>query len=106
MTARWSGAVLRQRGGNAPERGWSRSRTLAGFPTAPGGQSPEVVFIASARDVNVGCRNGFRGILMLRPRKGCKALTRRSVERRTRPLTRMGSMVIVLAARVLRAGKG
>jgi len=32
---------------------------VGGFPTALGGQSPEEVFSTGARDVNVGCRNGF-----------------------------------------------
>ena len=43
MTARWSG-VPSDEGGDA-RPGGSRSRTLAGFPTALGGQSPESEFL-------------------------------------------------------------
>jgi hypothetical protein len=60
MTARRSGAgPWTFHGGNAGVEGPSRSRTLAGFPRRVDRQSPEVMSRASARDVNVGCRNGF-----------------------------------------------
>jgi hypothetical protein len=50
MTARWSSAVL-GRTAETPDSGSrSRCRTPAGFPTARGGQSPKVVFVAGARD--------------------------------------------------------
>jgi hypothetical protein len=78
MTARWSGVEPRTRrrqrpsspaldlpgerfraeGGREVAFDPDASRTLAGLPAAPGRQSPEVESIASARDVNVGCRSG------------------------------------------------
>ena len=51
MTARWSGAVLDRSAEMPGTEARSRSWTLAGLPTAPDGQSPEVVFQAGARDV-------------------------------------------------------
>jgi hypothetical protein len=59
MTARWS-SVLPNDGGDASSRRGSEGRALTGSPTAVGGQSPERVFAAGARDANVGCRNGFQ----------------------------------------------
>ena len=62
-----------------------------GFPTADGGQSPKEVFPAGARDVNVGCRNGFeaswrgdRGTLKGGPR------ARRTAKEKTTDLDETG----------------
>jgi hypothetical protein len=78
MTARWSGVeqpdgtaatplfTVLDLPGETFEAEGSRKVTLdrgpeldaEGQPRAPGGQSPEVESKSSARDVNVGCRNG------------------------------------------------
>jgi len=59
MTARWSGVFPEQRT-SALLRGGSRRRTLAGFPTALAGKSPEKVFLLRVLVTrNVGCRSGF-----------------------------------------------
>jgi len=50
MTARWSGAVLGRNGGNVASPGSVSKSNAGGFPTALGGQSPKVVFVAGARD--------------------------------------------------------
>jgi hypothetical protein len=58
MTARWSGAARTSR--REPKRRGAVSKSNAGgFSTALDCQSPKWVFPAGARDVNVGCRNGF-----------------------------------------------
>lgn len=51
MTARWSGAVLDRSAETPRNRGSVSKLDAGGFPTAPDGQSPEVVFQAGARDV-------------------------------------------------------
>jgi len=55
---------------------------------------------------NVGCRNGIRGILATGFERGREAERGHGAERRTRSMARTGPVVIVLAARVLRASKG
>jgi len=85
--------------------GASSKPRAGGFPTAPGGQSPKVVFPGVLVTRNVGCRNGFEASWRCARGKP-QGLTRRNVERRRRPLTRTGSMVVPLAGRVHRACKG
>jgi len=58
MTARWSGAARTSRRKPKRTSGLEVERWRV-FPTALDRQSPKWVFPAGARDVNVGCRNGF-----------------------------------------------
>jgi len=95
MTARWSGAPWKGRWQHLSSRDGPRSWTLAGLPTAPGRQSPEVESISSARDVNVGCRSGAMASWR-RVRGKPRGPTRRVVQRGRRSLTRTGSRIIPL----------
>jgi hypothetical protein len=81
MTARWSGVVLGT-GGNAGAKGDPKSLLPAGFPTVVGGRSPKVMFRRVLVARNVGCRNGFRGILATCSREGREAQRGHGVERR------------------------
>ena len=101
--------VVRRRSkpeGESPRQKAVSRSNVGGFPTALGGQSPKEVFPTGARDVNVGCRNGFEASWRSRPRKRRKAVRGATSSERGRPPTRTGPVIVLLAARVLRAGKG
>lgn len=83
MIARWSSVVL-----ESAETSWSRAirevEHRRVFPRALGGRSPKVMFRRVLVTRNVGCRNGFRGILATCSREGREAQRGHGVERRRR----------------------
>lgn len=67
--------VVRRRSkpeGESPRQKAVSRSNVGGFPTALDGQSPKEVFLTGARDVNVGCRNGFEASWQPRPRNAAR----------------------------------
>lgn len=71
------------------QRAVSKSN-IGGFPTVLDRQSPKKVFPAGARDVNVGCRNGFEASCLHDRGHAARRVRGRDGERSRRPPVRTG----------------
>jgi hypothetical protein len=79
-------------------RGSASKHSAVGLLTAAGGQSPEVMSISSARDVNVGCRSGVE-VSWRRDRGEPKGSARRVVQRGRRSLAWTRSEIVPLRSK-------